>query len=244
MKALLVGCAFVLTIGPANAAVSAFGSSVARDCFENAQTGIKDAGLDACNKALTDQLSDRDRAATYVNRGIIYNRTRQLDLALSDFGAALQLNQQLAEAYLNRGNTHFFRREFDAAGGDYGKAIDLKCQNLEVAYYNRALIEEITGKFDDATNDLKSALAIKPDFKDATQQIAEIDKRKAAASAPAPTANAPGAATTPSTDSQAAPSASTTPPASPAPAPPAPAPSNNDQAPPASPPPAPPSGQQ
>jgi tetratricopeptide (TPR) repeat protein len=207
MRGLLVGCAFVLACGSAHAAVSAFGSSVARDCFQNAQAGTKDSGLDSCNKALTDQLSDRDRAATYVNRGIIYNRTRQLDLALSDFGAALQLNQQLAEAYLNRGNTHFFRREFDAAGADYGKAIELKCANLEIAYYNRALIEEITGKYDDATSDLKSALAIKPDFKDATQQIAEVEKRKAASNAPAP-ANPP-----PSTapDSQASPSASTTP---------------------------------
>lgn len=197
MRAVLLGCSLVLALAPAHAAVSAFGSSLARDCFENAQTGLKDAGLESCGKALQDQLSDRDRAATYVNRGIIYNRSRQLDLALSDFGAALQLNQQLGEAYLNRGNSHFFRREFEPALADYSKAIELKCANLEVAYYNRALVNEVTGKFDDATNDLKSALAIKTDFKDATLQLAEVAKRKAAAGAapqaPAPQAPAPQA---------------------------------------------------
>jgi tetratricopeptide (TPR) repeat protein len=201
MRALLLGCSLVLAIAPAHAAVSAFGSSLARDCFENAQTGVKDAGLESCGKALQEQLSDRDRAATYVNRGIIYNRSRQLDLALSDFSAALQLNQELAEAYLNRGNTHFYRREFDPAAADYSKAIELKCANLEVAYYNRALVNEMTGKFDDATGDLKSALAIKADFKDATQQLAEVEKRRAAASrtpqAPAPQAPPSGAPTTP-----------------------------------------------
>jgi len=195
MRALLMGCSILLAIGPAQAAVSTFGSSVARECFENAQTGTKDAGLEACTKALAqEQLSARDRSATLVNRGIIYNRTRQLDLALADFDQALQLNPELGEAYLNRGNTHFFRREFEAAAADYSRAIDLKCTDLHVAYYNRALVAEVTGRFDDATSDLKSALAIKPDFKDATVQMAEVEKRRAAASqAPAPQAPAPGA---------------------------------------------------
>ncbi len=193
MRALLMGCSILLAIGPAQAAVSTFGSSVARECFENAQTGTKDAGLEACTKALAqEQLSARDRSATLVNRGIIYNRNRQLDLALADFDQALQLNPELGEAYLNRGNTHFFRREFEAAAADYSRAIDLKCTDLQVAYYNRALVAEVTGRFDDATSDLKSALALKPDFKDATAQLAEVEKRRAAASQ-VPPAPAPGA---------------------------------------------------
>lgn len=193
MRALLMGCSILLAIGPAQAAVSTFGSSVARECFENAQIGTKDAGLEACTKALgQEDLSARDRSATLVNRGIIYNRTRQLDLGLKDFDQALQLNPELGEAYLNRGNTHFFRREFEAAAADYSRAIDLKCTDLQVAYYNRALVAEVTGRFDDATSDLKSALAIKPDFKDATAQMAEVEKRRAAASQqPAPGAQPP-----------------------------------------------------
>lgn len=193
MRALLLGCSMLVAAGSAEAAVSTFGSSVARECFENAQTGTKDAGLEACSKALGQEgLSARDRAATLVNRGIIYNRTRQLDLGLKDFDAALQLNPELGEAYLNRGNSHFFRREFDAAAADYSRAIDLKCSDLHVAYYNRALVAEVTGRFDDATTDLKSALAIKPDFKDANAQMAEVEKRRAAASQPpAPAAHPP-----------------------------------------------------
>lgn len=200
MRALLMGCSILLAIGPAQAAVSTFGSSVARECFENAQTGTKDAGLEACTKALAqEQLSARDRSATLVNRGIIYNRNRQLDLALADFDQALQLNPELGEAYLNRGNTHFFRREFEAAAADYSRAIDLKCTDLQVAYYNRALVAEVTGRFDDATSDLKSALALKPDFKDATAQLAEVEKRRAAASQapPVPTPGAQPPAQTP-----------------------------------------------
>jgi tetratricopeptide (TPR) repeat protein len=200
-----MGCSILLAFGPAQAGVSTFGSSLARDCFEKAQTGAKDTGLEDCGKALAqDQLSGRDRAATLVNRGIIYNRTRQLDLALADFDAALQLNQELGEAHLNRGNTHFFRREFEAAAADYTKAIELKCSDIQVAYYNRALVALVTGRFDDATGDLNSALAVKPDFKDATQQLLEVEKRRAAA-AQAPQAPAPQPPAAPDAQPPAAP---------------------------------------
>jgi tetratricopeptide (TPR) repeat protein len=193
MRALLIGCSLAMALAPAQAAVSAFGSSLARDCFDNAQTGLKDAGLESCTKALQEeQLSDRDRAATLVNRGIIHNRSRQLDPAIADFGAALQINQDLGEAYLNRGNAHFFRREFDLAAADYTKAIELKSGDVQVAYYNRALVAEVTGKFDEAKADLQSALAIRADFKDATLQMAELEKRRAAAqSQPSPAAPGP-----------------------------------------------------
>lgn len=202
MRGALLGISLVCAALPAQAAITTFGSSAARECFDQAQTGLKEAGAEACTKALTDQLSDRDRAATFVNRGIIYNRTKQLDLALSDFNAALQLNGALAEAYLNRGNTHFYRRAFDQAAADYSKAIELKSANLEVAYYNRALANEMLGKYDEATKDLNGALQIRPDFKDATQQLAEVAKRKAAAAqgvSPAPTAPT---TTTPPTSGQ------------------------------------------
>src|SRR5262245_30124522 len=52
MRGLLIGFSLLLAAAPAHAAVTAFGSSLARDCFENAQTGTKDEGIEACGKAL------------------------------------------------------------------------------------------------------------------------------------------------------------------------------------------------
>jgi hypothetical protein len=62
----------------------------------------------------------------------------------------------------------------------------------------------VTGRFDDATGDLNSALAVKPDFKDATQQLLEVEKRRAAA-AQAPQAPAPQPPAAPDAQPPAAP---------------------------------------
>ena len=172
MRAIWVGCLMLAMTAPASAAVTVFGSSLARECYENAQLGTDSYGLESCDRALKqEQLSARDRAATLVNRGIILNRARKLDAALADFGAALRLNPDLGEAYLNRGNTHFFRREFESALGDYSRAIELETSDLHVAYYNRALVHEVMKDYSAARADLAEALRIAPDFTPAQERL-------------------------------------------------------------------------
>ena len=63
-------------------------------------------------------------AAAYVNRGVAYESTGDLDRALRDYGKALGLEPK-PEAYHNRGNVHFKRGEYDRAVRDYGKALEL-----------------------------------------------------------------------------------------------------------------------
>ena len=189
MRAFLLGAGLILAALPAQAALNVFGSTPARQCYEAAMTG-SGTGAALCERALTDnQMTARDRAATLVNRGIIYNAARQLDLAIADFDGALQINPNLGEAYLNRGNAYFWHRQFPEAIADYGKAIELKSGSLDYAHYNKALAEMNTGKFQDAKADLSAALAITPQFKAASDRMAEVDRAIAAqtpAAAPAP----------------------------------------------------------
>ena len=74
MRAFLLGCAgLIVAAMPAQAALNVFGSSLARQCYEAAMTA-SGTGAALCERALAnDQMTSRDRAATFVNRGIIYN---------------------------------------------------------------------------------------------------------------------------------------------------------------------------
>ena len=78
---------FVSVSSGAYAAVSVFGSPAAVTCFEQADAGSTDPK--SCDQALQDpDMLERDRASTYVNRGIIYNTARKVNLALADFAAS------------------------------------------------------------------------------------------------------------------------------------------------------------
>jgi len=180
MRLVLIGCALLIATAPAEAALNVFGSTLARECYQAAQTNSA-TGTSVCGRALgNEQMTSRDKAATLVNRGIIYNNGRRLDLAIADFNSAMSIDPNLGEAYLNRGNAYFFRRQFPEALADYSKAIDLKISNLEYAYYNRALAYEMMSKLDEAKTDLQSALSQSPQFKAASDRLVSINQMIAA----------------------------------------------------------------
>jgi tetratricopeptide (TPR) repeat protein len=161
---------FVLLAGSfaaaaAQAASTVFGSGDAQECFEGARFGSGSIGEEACNRALREgTLTSRDRAATLVNRGIVYNRTGRFDQAVGDFDAALKIDPRLGEAYLNRGNSRFLQKRMADAKTDYDKAIELESRDLHAAYFNRGLVHEVLQDSDAARADFEAALRIKPDF--------------------------------------------------------------------------------
>lgn len=175
---LLLGAEAPLTAGPG--AVTTFGNTDAQECYTSAKFGhfASDSALRYCNSALkTGQLNRRDKAATLVNRGIIHNNSKNFDLALEDFAAALQINSQLGEAFINRGNTYIFQQRFDDAIEDYTKAIDFGARELHAAYYNRGLAREALKRFDQAYEDYKMASQMAPGWILPLERI-EVYERK------------------------------------------------------------------
>src|SRR5262249_30988244 len=82
----------------ASAGGTASGSAPAQVCDEGAENG-GDPGeyIAYCNQALHSYLSTRDRAATYVNRGVLRLDLNEANLALGDFDAGLGLDPSLGE---------------------------------------------------------------------------------------------------------------------------------------------------
>lgn len=150
--------------GAASAGTLTIGQSSSSECYDNARShGFSTASINACNRAIEeDALSNKDRAATYVNRGIV--RTYQDDYygALADYAEALKLKPNLAEAYANRGGALIKLERFDSALAALNKALELSPKRPERIYYNRSIVYEVAGKTREAYEDLKKAAEIAP----------------------------------------------------------------------------------
>ncbi len=143
-------------------------------CYEKAlygNSGTK-AAIQSCNEGLERALSSKDKAATYVNRGILYMRKSEYNAARADYENAIATNPNLPEAYMNYGAVLIHLNENDAALEALNTAInDFDSQHLHQALYNRAIIYDRKDNFRDAYLDLKRALELRPDWEDAKTAI-------------------------------------------------------------------------
>lgn len=148
----------------AQMAVSTFGATDAQLCYEDARDDMS-SNADHCDEALkTAGMTERDRIATYVNRGLILNRAGRLNEALADFDEALSRDDGTAEAYLNRGNTYYLMRRYDEAIEDYRASLDYDLAKAHVAWYNIGLAYEAQNDPAKARSAYQTSLELNPDF--------------------------------------------------------------------------------
>lgn len=158
---------------PANAAVSIIGGGLGKDCFLAAELKRETrTSLGTCARALDESLSRRDRAATHVNRGIVYMQARNLEMAMRDYENAIRLEPSLAEAHVNLGIALLHRggRDRDAIAA-LTRGIEMKPSRPEVALYTRAVAHEMVGDTRAAFDDYSAAAAAKPDWEEPVEQL-------------------------------------------------------------------------
>jgi len=160
----------------AGAAVTVLGNGLAQTCFEAAEFGGNPSdGIAACNEALSEvALSIRDRAATLVNRGILYSRIEEPQLAIADYTQGLSLVPTMGEGYVDRGAALIVLKRYDEALQDIDKGISLGSNRLHIAYYDRGLVHEAMGNIRAAYDDYKKATEIQPDFALANAELARF----------------------------------------------------------------------
>ena len=172
--------AVALALSPATVhaqmSISTIGATDAASCYENANNDLsRDAG--PCDEALGDaNLTRGDRKKTLVNRGIIHNRAGDLQAAVDDFNAALDIDDSLAEAFLNRGNSYFLAGQHQTALEDYRTALDLGVNKPWAAWYNIGLAYEGLKQKDDAREAYRQSLAMNPTFTQAQLKLAALDQ--------------------------------------------------------------------
>ena len=173
-SSLLVGTlATVIAVPSAQAAVSVFGASgTAKLCYDGAESG-SDPGayLFYCDQALNTSMSPHDRAATFINRGVLRLVLREVNFALADFDAGLAIDGSIGEGYVDRGASLIEKRQYAAAIRDINKGLSLGAHRPGLAYYDRAIAHEALGDLPAAYNDYQQAVALQPDFSMASDEL-------------------------------------------------------------------------
>ena len=177
-KAMIAGCIVAcLAAAPASAqmSVTTFGESDAAACYQQASNNF---GHDTtpCDKALENAaMSKTDRKKTLVNRGIIENRNRGFQAAMSDFNAALAIDPRLGEAVVNRGNSYFLTGRLNEALADYKRALDLGVSRPWAAWYNIGLVYEAKKDKEKAREAFQKAIELNPNFELAKTHLAKLE---------------------------------------------------------------------
>ena len=108
-------------------------------------------------------LNDHFKSLFYYNWGVAFSRLSLLDISLSSYSRAIELNPNLAYAYINR--AHLFRRKGDLEKeiADYSKVIELEPSRAS-AYYGRAFAYEMQRHFSKAIADYSKAIELYPRY--------------------------------------------------------------------------------
>ncbi len=156
----------------AGAAITVLGPGPAEDCFRYAEAGgnARD-GIVSCTFALDTALSVSDRAATFVNRGVLKLSLQENDAALADMNSGIAIAPGLGDAYVDRGAAFISLGHYEDALADLNKGLSLGPHRPQIAYYDRAIIYEHNGDIRGAYEDYKKALDIAPGFAPAAEEL-------------------------------------------------------------------------
>ena len=178
MKALftaaVAGLAGVTAMMPAEASLTSIGNSAARDCWQAAEAQDYDRNaIYHCNVALDNEgLAPADKAATFVNRGVLYMRNRDYNSARRDFQRAMATDSSNPEAWLNMAISRLRQNENDTSVLPMiEKAIALETKEQALAYYSRAILHERNGNVRQAYYDYRKAHELAPDWDEPAEDL-------------------------------------------------------------------------
>jgi len=149
------GIALLLVLG-ALAACGPNGGVPMAQLIAECEGGLPEQRVSACTMVIADaSLDARQRAAAFVQRGMVRAEFGDHPRAVADFGRALRLDRENSEAYVERGMIHQQRgayeravRDFDAALAIYpddSLAVQRRAETLvQMAQTYRGQIEQLT----------------------------------------------------------------------------------------------------
>ncbi|HEX4711923.1 tetratricopeptide repeat protein [Phenylobacterium sp.] len=169
MKRLILCAALgagLMVATEARASVTVIGGGLAEACSKAALGGQSEYRYEAaCTQSIEqEQLSNRDRAGTFVNRGILKLRRLDYAAATKDFDKAVRVKPDLGEAYVNRGAASIGQHRYADGLSDLNKGLQLGIEEPAKAYYNRAIAYEGLDDIKSAYFDYQKAVELSPDW--------------------------------------------------------------------------------
>ena len=177
---LILGSSFLVATAAQGHSVTIIGANAdALACYRAADSDLRrpDA-LDPCGAALRADLTNHDRMATFVNRGIVRFRLEDTAGALADFDSALAIDGNQPDALINKGITML------ASGAEIGASMALIEQGLSggpqrpwVGYYGRGVAHELAGRDSQAYYDYRRAQELRPGWAPAEEALSRFSVR-------------------------------------------------------------------
>ena len=166
--------------------VISIGTGQAHDCFLHAKAGNQlREGVEICTGALErDILSKKDRAGTYDNRGVMLDMLGETEKAADDFNTAIALYPELGDPYVNLGAMLIKKGQHQAALDQINKGMDLGMGFPHIGYYDRAVAEQMLGRYKEAYYDYKKVLELEPNFTMASERLKDFVVTRVPAKAP------------------------------------------------------------
>lgn len=126
--------------------------------------GDFDRALTLYNSVLqSGELDHKSLSRGTYNRGIIFLRQKNYEMAIADFDTAIWLRPRYADAFNNRGLAHSRTGHFEKAIEDFTQALELKPQNPS-ALNNRGNVYRDMENYERAVADYDAAIALKKDY--------------------------------------------------------------------------------
>ncbi|HLZ84367.1 MAG TPA: hypothetical protein VKQ54_12435 [Caulobacteraceae bacterium] len=179
MNRLIFGAALIAALAAgaeARASVTVIGGGLAEACSKAAISGKTEARLErTCTESLEkEMLSNRDRAGTLVNRGILKMRRMNWEGAASDFTEAVRVKPDLGEAYANRGAVSIGMHRYAESLPDLNKGLALGVEAPAKVYFDRALAYEGLDDAKSAYFDYQKAVELSPDWEAPKTELARF----------------------------------------------------------------------
>lgn len=181
--ALAAGLSWAV-VTPAQAAMQVVGAGLGESCWRAALAAsrmettsrdrparsVRDAAwlresLELCRTALREEvLTARDRAATHVNRGVLYIGLSAYGDAEAEFHAAARLQPQLPEPHVNQGVALIAMERFADAEAALDRGLALGPAEAGKAHFNRAIAREQRNDINGAYADYRRAAELEPQW--------------------------------------------------------------------------------
>jgi tetratricopeptide (TPR) repeat protein len=153
-----------LPLSAAQSAVFTLGGPLSKLCYEAAAArDDRQSALDSCTRSLDEEgLLKPDRAATYVNRGILHMVRGDDADADADFNEAANLEPALPDPWLNQAFIRLRAGHGSEALPLLQEGIKRNPERRALAIFARGVAYEQMGRFDSAYSDLKRAHELEP----------------------------------------------------------------------------------
>jgi tetratricopeptide (TPR) repeat protein len=114
-----------------------------------------------------------------VNRGILKLRLERIEDAIADFDAAIGRDPNEAEAYVNKGMA-MLRRDgrWSDAVALFDTGLEKRTRRPAIAYFGRAVANEMGGRIKEAYLDYRQASLIEPQWRDPKAELTRFTVRQ------------------------------------------------------------------